>query len=262
MMRGKENIMRSSFVVMALVAAVLLSAGPTAQPSEIRSVALGMINMAGLPDLAAAFTSETGTNVTTTLGVMRNVVENLRTGTLPADVLFLPATAIDELEKSGDIAPGTRIRVCRVDIALAVRPGTPHPDISTVAKLIAVLKASTVLYNNPAGGTAQSQAIDALLKRPEFADVHAVNPARANQSATAALGAGEGDMALHIKSEILTQKAVELVGSLPRELNANVEIFGAVTAKSANPDAARAFLRYVTRPEATAVWAAKGVDRD
>ena len=35
----------------------------------------------------------------------------------------------------------------------------------------------------------------------------------------------------------------------------------AVSTRSTNQDAAMAFIRYVTRPEAAAVWKAKGLNR-
>jgi molybdate transport system substrate-binding protein len=51
-----------------------------------------------------------------------------------------------------------------VEIGLAVKAGAPHPDISTIEKLVAVLKsAQAVLYSNPASGSMDASIIDRLL---------------------------------------------------------------------------------------------------
>jgi len=56
-------------------------------------------------------------------------------------------------------------------------------------------------------------------------------------------------------------KEIELVGPLPRELAAWIDMSTAVSARSANPDASLSFIRYITRPEATPVWKSKGLER-
>ena len=47
---------------------------------------------------------------------------------------------------------------------------------------------------------------------------------------------------------------LELVGPLPRELGAWIDMATAVSARSQDPDRALAFIRYITRTDATPVW--------
>jgi molybdate transport system substrate-binding protein len=101
--------------------------------------------------------------------------------------------------------------------------------------------------------------IDAILKRPDFAGVHATSPAIGEGGE--ALAHGEGDMALQLIPEILNQRNIELVGPLPSELGAHMDGAAAVSARATDAKDALAFIRYITRPEATAVWKAKGLDR-
>ena len=151
----------------------------------------------------------------------------------------------------------------RVHIGLAVKAGAPHPDISTTPKLIAALKSAKigVSYSNPdpARGSMVAKMVDALLKRPEFAGVHGVPSSKGN--GVSGLMNGEGDMALQLESEILPHKEVELVGHLPDDLKAYIDISVAVSSKAADPAGAKAFIDFVTRPQAYAVWEAKGMDR-
>ena len=67
-------------------------------------------------------------------------------------------------------------------------------------------------------------------------------------------------MALQIICEIYPYPEISLVGSLPPELNAHIDMVAAVSARSANPDDASAFVRFVAGSEAAPVWKAKGLD--
>ena len=98
-----------------------------------------------------------------------------------------------------------------------------------------------------------------VIKRPEFAGVN--SPVSTNGEGGQALVRGEGDMALQAICEILPYKEIELVGPLPRDLAAWIDMSTAVSTRSTNQDAAMAFIRYITRPEAAAVWTKKGLER-
>src|SRR5262249_19369512 len=233
---------------------------PPAPSREIRALSPGVTYNAGLLDLADAFTKETGTKVSVTSTGMARIVNEIKTATPPADVVFLPLELMSTLDLDGGIKPGTYTPLGRVEVGLAVRAGAPHPQISTVDTLRArLLSAEALMYSKPATGSMVAGIIDRLLKRPEFAGVHGVVSTRGEGGQ--ALARGEGDMALQLICEIYPYKEIELVGPLPRELAAWIDTATAVSARAADSDAALAFVRYVTRPEATAVWKAKGLNR-
>jgi molybdate transport system substrate-binding protein len=251
----------------AICVSVLLAAalGPVAlraqvKTAEIRVIAPGVVYNAGLRDLADAFTQETGTKVTVTSTGMGSIVNAIKTATPAADVVNLPFELMSTLSLDGGIKPESFTPLGRSEMGLAVRAGAPHPDISTVEKLRAVLLgAKAVMYSNPAGGSMVAKVIDTVLKRPEFAGVHGVISTQGEGGQ--ALARGEGDMAIQAICEIYPYKEIELVAPLPRELAAWIDMSTAVSARSTEPDAALAFILYITRPEATAVWKAKGLNR-
>jgi ABC-type molybdate transport system substrate-binding protein len=70
---------------------------------------------------------------------------------------------------------------------------------------------------------------------------------------------GEADSALQFESEILPHREIELVGALPEELGAFVNIDVAVAAKAPQTAEAQAFLRYVTSAKAAPLWQAGGL---
>ena len=68
-------------------------------------------------------------------------------------------------------------------------------------------------------------------------------------------------MALQAICEILPYKQIELVGPLPRELGAWIDMATAISARATHRDDGISFLRYLLRPESRPVWQAKGLER-
>lgn len=229
--------------------------------ADIRVLVPGVIYNAGLVDLAEAYSKQTGKKVALTLVGMGGIVNATKTANPPADVVALPFELASTLSLENGIVPGTFLPLGRSEMGLAVPAGTPHPDISTVEKLAAVLRtAKAVMRSNPVGGSMVAKVIeDNVIKRPEFAGVHSV--ISTGGEGGQALARGEGDMALQAICEILPHKEIELVGPLPRDLAAWIDMSIAVPARAEHRDAARSFIQYLLRPESTAVWKAKGLER-
>jgi molybdate transport system substrate-binding protein len=249
-----------AFLLTALLVPVTQVAAQGAA-TEIRAIAPGVIFNAGLQDLAAAYTKQTGIKVTITTAGMGGIVNAIKTNTPAPDVIFLPFELMSSLSLDGGVKPGTFTPLGRSEMGLAVAAGAPHPDISTVEKLAAVLKgAKAVMRSNPAGGSMVASVIEQkVIKRPEFAGVN--SPVSTKGEGGQALARGEGDMAIQAICEILPYKEISLVGPLPRELAAWIDMSTGVSARSTINDAAMAFIRYITRPEATTVWKTKGLER-
>ena len=235
-----------------------LLTGPV-QAAELQVLTPPVVYNAGLKELAEDFTKQTGTQVTLKVGELLKISSMVHDQA--TDVFFLETDLMGALPPGDRAAPAAELG--RVHIGLAVKAGAPHPDISTVPKLVAVLKSAKVgvAYSNPdpARGSMVAKMVDTMLKRPEFAGVHGVISSKGN--GVSGLINGEGDMALQLESEILDHKEVELAGSLPDELKAYIDISVAVSSKAADPADAKAFIAFVTRPGASALWKAKGLDR-
>ena len=204
----------------------------------------------GISDFAASFTKQTGVPVTVKVSPMGKIVEDIKAG--PADVILLP----DHLMAS--LAKGQKLG--RMEIALAVRPGAPHPDISTVDRFAAALKnAKAVAYTQPGPPrfSMEAEMIDKILHRPEFSGVTLMTTT--TRSGVDALGTGDADMAVQATSAFLSRADVALVGPLPPELKAHIDFEVAVAPSAADAKAASDFVHYVTRPEAA--WDKFGLKR-
>jgi molybdate transport system substrate-binding protein len=250
----------------AVVAVIALSgAGVSTQSApparELIVIAPGVISVGGLRDLTAAYEKDTGTKITIQGSGMGRIVNDIKTLDPAPDVIFLPHELMSTLSLDGGIKKGSFTPLGRSEMGLAVRAGAPHPDISTVEKLAAALRsAKAVMRSNPAGGSMVARVIENnVIKRPEFAGVN--SPISSKGEGGQALARGEGDMAIQAICEILPYKEIELVGPLPRELAAWIDMSTAVSARSNKLEEGMKFIRYMTRPEATVVWTAKGTKR-
>ena len=242
---------------MRLLIAALL-ATTAAHAADIRVVAPGFVYNSALKELAADFTKKTGVNVIVSEDGMNVIVGHIKTATPAADVIALPADLMNTLYLDGGIVAGSYTPLGRDELGLAVKKGAAHPDISTVDKLAAVLKAAgAVEVNDPKGGTMQAVIIDDILKRPEFAGVHVV-PVSKGEGA-GALARGEGDLAIQLVPEILNKPQIELVAPLPVELGGHMDAILAVSSRSTDPKGALAFVKFLASPEARSAWKAKGM---
>src|SRR3954451_16063481 len=70
-----------------------------------------------------------------------------------ADVLIMVGYALEDLAKNGKVIAGSSVDLVKSPIAVAVKSGTPKPDISTAdAVKRALLAARTIAYSDSASG--------------------------------------------------------------------------------------------------------------
>ncbi|HTC85017.1 MAG TPA: substrate-binding domain-containing protein [Rhizomicrobium sp.] len=242
----------------AAALAAFISTSATA--ADLTVLAPGFVKFAGIDDLAAAYTKETGIKVTVKSTGMGAMMDTIKTGSPAADVVMLPQNLMDQLSADKGVVAGSRKSLGRVEIVLIVPAGAPHPDISTTAKLAAALHAARhVAYSSPWKDekSAQAMIIHDILQRPQFLGTHEVLIMNGNGVKGIKDGA---DMALQLECET-RDPAVSVVGALPPELHAWLDGDVAISSRSTDPKAAAAFVAYITRAAATPVWKANGMER-
>jgi molybdate transport system substrate-binding protein len=238
----------------AIAVTVLLATGCAAR-ADITVFTSGGTNP-GLRTLAASWTAETGKNVTIVGGTVTRAHDNVK-NKVPGDLVLLPLPDLTDV--AANLKPGPFTPVGRANFGLAVKAGAAHPDIATLPKFISVLKAgSGVGFTDPARGSAAGKMVADLLARPDFAGVKPVPTAGTPGQAIARDGV---QYALGPMSEEVTVPGVEVVGPMPKEVEMHFDYTGAVTGYAAQPDEAAAFLAYITRPQAQAVWKATGLEK-
>jgi molybdate transport system substrate-binding protein len=230
---------------------VLLSSG--ARAADVTVYSPGIVNRP-LTKLAQAWTVQTGNKVTFAgfnVGRIRTAVAS----NAPGDVVIAPTADFGDFAPK--LAPGSQRVLGRVPFGLVVKAGGPHPDISSHEKFVAVVKQAGVLgYADPKVGSLTGSMVEDMLKRPEFSGVER-RPVKGLIGD--AIARGDAQFGGGAITEELTVEGAEVVGPFPDDLGLHVDVSAAVLKVSANPSDAEAFLRYVTRPEAQAVWQAGGI---
>src|ERR671931_1125100 len=129
---------------------------PAAAAAELNVLISGGFSGA-YEQLLPEFERTSGIKVTTGSGASQGtgpqtIAAQLARG-VPADVVILSREGLDELIAAKRIALGTDVDLARVPLGVAVRAGTPKPDVSTVELLKRVLlKAKTIAMPGSTGG--------------------------------------------------------------------------------------------------------------
>jgi molybdate transport system substrate-binding protein len=143
-----------------------------------------------------------------------------------------------------------------------VRKGAPKPDISTPDALKkTLLGAKSVAFPDGARGAAAGVSFDQTLKTLGIAEQMQAKITRAQGGGRAMemLAKGEVEIGLTFLSEIVDDAGVEVVGILPREISTPTALVGFVSTKAKSPEAAKALLKYLSGPEAAAVYKTMGM---
>src|SRR5215467_213230 len=86
-----------------------------------------------LHDIVPMFEKASGHKVNITFGAGPDLVAKVRAG-LSGDLLIGPSDFTDPLTKDGKLVSGSRVDFARSGNGIAVRKGTPKPDVSTPDK--------------------------------------------------------------------------------------------------------------------------------
>jgi molybdate transport system substrate-binding protein len=250
-----------------LAVILTVSAFSVAQAAEIRILNTGIVNPPGMRGITDAFTKSTGIKVTVVNEPVAKVLSDLQTGTPPADIVILPIQQMGDLAFAGGIKPGSLSPLGRVELGLWAKAGAPHPDISTVAKFVDVLKAApVVMYNDPASDSIADQFFDNMLRRPEFAGVHGMKStgdavaglirSKTADTTTLALGLLH---AVHPSDGEGPKDAPELIGALPMELRPYVDMTVAISPRTTDEKDADAFITFMRQPDMAPLWKIRGL---
>jgi molybdate transport system substrate-binding protein len=249
----------SGIGLLLMLVAGWVSANP-AGAAEVKVLSAGAVRSI-VTDLAEDFRRETGHTVTFTFGTVGVIKQKLGAGEA-ADVVIMTDAATDEMTGQGVLAEGSRTDIARTGMGVGVRDGAPRPDIATPeAFKQALLAAKSLTYVDPAQGATSGIHFASVLQRLGIADAVKSKTRLVPGGYPAELVAkGEVEMVVHQISEIVPVRGVTLVGPLPKDLQKLTVYSAGLATGSAQPDAAKAFIAFVSRPAFKAKFASAGLD--
>ena len=232
--------------------------------AELRILSAGAAQ-AVVENIAAAYTPETGNGVKADFGAVGAMKARV-TGGEAVDVIVLTGALIDELIAIGHVVAGSRSDLGKVGTGVAVRAGTPTLDVSSAQALRgSLLAASRIVCPDPATATA-GKVVMQVLERLGIADQ--VKPRMQHfpngYAAMEWLGDSRGSREIGITqiTEILANKGVTYAGPLPGDLQTKTIYSAGLSARAAEPGAAREFIARLTSLTARFMLAQAGYEFD
>lgn len=215
----------------------------------------------GLRAALALYEKEIGRKVPVTFNTAPQIRERVEKKGDRFDVVIVPPAAMDAFAEAGRVE-AQRVMLGRVGQGLAVRPGAPVPDISSLDGLKrAMLEAESVVFNRATGG----QYIESMLRRIGVYDQIEKKTTRYASAGEVMdhLLKGKGrEIGFAPMTEIMLykEKGLRFVGPLPTEVQQYNAYVASPMRGTVNAPAAAALVKFLGTPAAKAALSAGGVE--
>jgi molybdate transport system substrate-binding protein len=171
--------------------------------------------------------------------------------------VILSREGLEDLVAAKRIAAGTDVNLARVGLGVAVRAGTPRPDVSTVEAFKQVVLAARTVS---ASSTSGIWLVKDLLPRLGILEKLEVKITPRGTGAAAMVADGSVGVAVMPISEILTAKGVDYAGSLAAEIQFPQVFSAAIVVSSGEVDSARRLIAFLSSAEAAEAIIKSGME--
>jgi molybdate transport system substrate-binding protein len=206
--------------------------------------------------IADELSAATGVTFTAEYGSTKKFTDRIADGET-ADVVILTDEAIDILIAEQKLATG-RTDLAQSFVGVAVRKGTPKPDIDTVASFMATLRSARAISRSRVG--ASGLHIESLVKRLGLEQELTPKIKVYDGYAAQACADGDVDIAIQQISELMPVAGLDIVGPLPAELQKITMFSAGIGAATKQRAAAEKFIAYVKSRERAAILRANGLE--
>jgi molybdate transport system substrate-binding protein len=249
--------MKSAILAAALALVPALVFAPVAEAADI-TVLAGRATQDLLIEMQPALEKATGHKVELIWANAGSVRMRLASGE-SYDVVIIVDSDIDLFIKHHQLAPGSRTDLMKTSVAVAVRAGAPHPDISSAdAVKRTLLAARSIAYSSGTSG----EYVALMVEKLGIADRVMPKMVQVRQGVRVAglLAKREVEIGLQQASELINEPGIDYLGPLPPELQKTTTYSAGIGIASKQPDAARALIKALMSPEAVAVMKKHGLD--
>jgi molybdate transport system substrate-binding protein len=208
-----------------------------------------------LNEIAAQFERTSGHKITIRYGTAPELIEMAKTA---FDIAVTPSEVFRDGGAAARLVPGPTTDIARAGLGVAVRAGAPKPDIDTADALKRALLSARTVGTIPA--SAAGAQVMKLFERLGVADQvkgklqAAANPPKLLES----LASGHAELGIFL-TNVLTADGLDMLGSVPAELDYTLVYTSGVAREAAQAEVARAFLEFLRSPQAKAVLKARGL---
>jgi molybdate transport system substrate-binding protein len=256
----EEPVTKTAIAVLTLFLTAFATQA-TSEAAEIKFLC-GFALASAMKEIIPQFQRATGHTVIASYASVGAVTNRVRQGEMLDVAVVSPAQSRD-LETEGRIVEASSFSVAKVGIGVAVKKGAVKPDVGTVdAFKGALLKAHAIAMADPARGSPVSAYLLDLFDRlgigSELKRRTMLTPS--NVESFEALANGGADIAMSQVSEIIASPDAELAGPLPAEIQSFTVLTATIPKSATAPDAAKAFIEFLTSAGAGSIYRSKGME--
>jgi molybdate transport system substrate-binding protein len=234
----------------------VLTAAPL-NAAELKVLAAEVVEPA-VKELAAQFEKSSGHKLNIEYGF--GVEQNKRIqGGEQVDVVIGPNGQVRSAPTQAKLVPDSTQALLRIGQGVAVKKGAPKPDVSSADALKAtLLKAHSVaLVPTGQSGLATLKMFETLGIAEEMKPKIKASKV---EEIVPSVAKGDAELALFLNNYLVGNPQVDYAGPYPGNLQSFVAFSGAVGANAKDAEAARAFIKFLTTPEAAASYKKHGME--
>lgn len=253
-------MIKTAFAVLAFFLTGLITQA-NANAAEIKFLC-GFALASAMKELTPEFQQATGHTVTASYANVGVITNRVGQGEIADLAIVLPEQSRN-LGKEGKIVEMASVPVAKVGVGVAVKRGAGKPDISTVdAFKHTFLNARSIAMADPSHGSPVSAYLLGLFDRLgiglDLKRKMILTPS--NVETFEALASGNADIATSQVSEIIASPYADLVGPLPSDIQSFTVLTAIIPKTAVVPDAAKAFIEFLTSSHAGSVYKSKGME--
>ena len=245
------------------VCAIVLCTGfawsAQAAAAEIKMISAMAMHATWL-ELMPLYEKASGETVTIIWSPGLEVAHHVESGE-KADIAVLAAAGVDDLIKKGFLAEGSRVPLVNSLVGIAIRPGAPKPDLSSVASFRqSLLDSKSIVLSAGTSSLYLRKMFQTLGIGKEMDAKMFRSPTGRNENVANVLRRGDADLGFQQVSELIDEKGIDLLGPIPADVQ-EVTVWSAGLYRDAKePERAKALLRFIKSPEAAPILKKHGLD--
>jgi molybdate transport system substrate-binding protein len=232
----------------------MLSSMGGAQAAELKVLAGGSLRSV-LTELGPQFERASGHKLVILFETTPNLIKAATSGE-PFDLGVVPIDVFKDDAAKARFRP--TIEFARVGYGVAVRAGAPRPDISTLeAFKKTLLDANTITFLPASAAGAYILTMFNRLGIDEAMKAKTLVQEQPTGIAPAVIK-GDAELAVFVNN-VLTAPGIDIVGPFPPEVQQELIFPAAIAKEATQPEAAKAFIDFITSPAAVAIIKARGM---
>ena len=253
--------MKQFAAVLGATVALFIGSYPyVAEADEVRLAAAWGVRQV-LLELGPQFEAETGHKIVAMYETNSALVQQASAGGY-FDVVVANRPGIERLARINRVVAGSIVDIASSVAAVAVRSGTPKPDVSTAEALKRALLAARSISRPPFNSTGTTgNHITLVAERLGItADVNAKAVIGDKvRSPGQVVADGDADVALHMLQELMAIPGIEVAGPFPSELQGKFMFSAGLVLGVEDNEAAKALIAFLRTPRAAEVISSKGM---